>query len=499
MPTLEVAPAWSAANAGDNGAPNAPNAPNTDTLTLWWERFDDPLLTRLVTRALAANTTVVSAQAAVRQAQALRDVASAALQPTLGSSASAQRATSGKNFGGSSGISGIDGIGGTSEASRSTGNQFQLGLDGKWTPDVFGAQRGGLNAAEAAATASVASLGDAQVKVASEVALNYILLRTSQQRLVIASNNLSNQQELLQITDWRQQAGLVTVLEVEQARAAAAQTQAALPLLKTSVGQTAHALAVLVGQSPAALHAELGVMPSALESSSSLESAPPLAGVPVSRSDIALSIPARVLRQRADVRATELQVTAALARVGQAEAQRWPSFSIGGTVGLSAISAAALTNGASVLGSVLASVSWPVLDGGASKAQVRVQQAAFEQAQETYRAAVLAAMKEVENALTALRGDRLRVASLGVAANAASNAALLARQRYSSGLIDFQIVLETQRNQFTTQDSVVSATLDVGSDQVRLFTALGGGWPLDSSMASNAADAQKAAQKAVAQ
>jgi outer membrane protein TolC len=192
--------------------------------------------------------------------------------------------------------------------------------------------------------------------------------------------------------------------------------------------------------------------------------------------DLQLSLPAEMLRQRADVRAAEYRVAAALAQVGQAQAQRWPSFALGGSLGLSAISLAALTNGASVLSSLVASVSVPVFDGGAARAQVRVQQAALEQAQLAYRAAVLGALNDVESALVALDNDRLRLASLRVAADAASRAALLARQRYSSGLVDFQTVLETQRNQLATQDGVVSASAAVSSDQVRLFTALGGGW-----------------------
>jgi outer membrane protein, multidrug efflux system len=443
-PVIDLPLAWASAPAS-----SAAGTVNASSLAAWWQGFDDPLMTSLVSRALTSNTTVNGAQAAVRQAQALRDVAAAGLRPTLGSSASAQRGSAGGD---------------------TTGNRFQLGLDGQWVPDLFGARRSAVDATESVAAAIVASLGDAQVKVAAEVALNYILLRTAQARLAIANNNLSSQKETLQITDWRQQAVLVTTLEVEQARAAAAQTQASLPLLQTSIEQTAHALAVLVGQAPAALQSELGLATPASADASRT--------VPQSRSDFALTIPADTLRQRADVRAAEFQVAAALARVGQAEAQRWPSFSIGGSIGLSAISAAALTNGASVLGSVLASVSWPVFDGGAARAQVRAQQTALEQAQQSYRAAVLVALKDVENALVALRGDRLRVASLRVAADAASSAAVLARQRYSSGLVDFQTVLETQRNQLSTQDSVVSASADVGNDQVRLFTALGGGWSL---------------------
>ena len=406
----------------------------------------------LVGRALLSNTRVVSAQAALRQARALRDVAAAALLPTVGTSASAQRGTGG------------DAI---------TGNRFQLGLNGQWVPDVFGGRRDARDAGDATVAASAASLGDAQVQVAAEVALNYILLRSVQARWSIASDNLVNQQETFQITDWRQQAGLVSTLEVEQARAAAAQAQALLPALQTSMDQTAHALAVLVGMPPAALQAELQPAPASAAGAVAVAVAPTL---PSAGGDFALSIPADTLRRRADIRAAEFQVAAALARVGQAQAQRWPSFAIGGTIGLSAISTAALTNGASVLSSLLASVSLPVFDGGAARAQVGAQQAALEQAQQVYRASVLGALQDVENALVALRGDRLRLASLRIAAASAVNAATLARQRYSSGLVDFQTVLETQRNQWSTQDGVVSATADVANDQVRLFTALGGGW-----------------------
>jgi outer membrane protein, multidrug efflux system len=367
------------------------------------------------------------------------------LLPTLGGSASMQR-----------GIAGGD----------STGNRLQLGLDGQWVPDIFGARRNALDASNAVLAASASSLGDIQVQLAAEVVQTYVLLRTSQMRWGIAKSNLVSQQETLQITDWRQQAGLVTMLDVERARAAAAQTQALLPALQIAIEQALHALAVLVSRPPGALQMTVGV-------------APIFVSLPTLGTALALSIPAETLRQRADVRAAEFQVAAALARLSQAEAQRLPSFSIGGSIGLNAITLAALSKGTSLVASLLGSVSLPVFDGGALLAQVRVQGAAFEQAQQVYRSAVLGALKDVENALVALRGDEERLSSLKIAADAATNAALLARQRYSSGLVDFQTVLETQRTQLATQDGVVSARADFSNDQVRLFTALGGGWNIN--------------------
>jgi outer membrane protein TolC len=204
------------------------------------------------------------------------------------------------------------------------------------------------------------------------------------------------------------------------------------------------------------------------------------APVPQAAGDLALRIPAETLRQRPDVRAAELQVTAAVARVAQADAARLPNFTLSGSLGLSALTLGALTNGSAVVGSLLAGVSWPVFDGGAARAQVRAQQAALEQAHAGYQASVFTALKDVEDALVALQGDRERLVRLQNAAQAAGNAALLARQRYSSGLVDFQTVLETQRTQLNTQESVVTVQADLATDHVRLYKALGGGWSPES-------------------
>jgi NodT family efflux transporter outer membrane factor (OMF) lipoprotein len=418
----DVPATWSAAAAQGNTGETS--------LASWWLRFNDPLLARLVADALRANTTVTGAQAALRQAQALRDAAAAALFPTL------------------------------SAAAQTDAKSYQVGVEANWEVDVFGALRSARNASEFAARASDMDLRDVQVSVAADVALTYILLRSAQARQAIANSNLLSQQETLQITQWRQQAGLVTALEAEQARAAAAQTAALLPGLQTGIDQARHALAVLTGQPPAALDAVLTE----------------IVAVPLPDSSLALRMPAETLRQRADVRAAELQIGIAQARVSQAEAARWPGFSLSGSVGLSGETLAALVNGNSLAGTVLASVTQPLFNGGALRAQVVAQQAALQQSQSAYRAAVLLALQDVEDALVALRGDGQRLARLIEAAEAATNAAQLANTRYTSGLADFQTVLETQRNQLGTQDGVASARADVSGDYVRLYRALGGGW-----------------------
>lgn len=430
---VDVPTQWSTTVSSDTAQGAA------SSLAQWWERFNDLVLSMLVTQALQANISIRSAQAALQQSRALRDVRTADMLPGVTASGSAGRSKSG-DF----------------EAR----NSFGAKLDASWEPDIFGGKRNALNATQADAQAAEATLADVQVSVAAEVALAYIQLRGQQTQLMIARTNLASQNETLQITDWRAQAGLITSLEVEQARTASEQTGAQIPTLVANIAKTRHALAVLTGQTPDALQAlVLTPLP-----------------VPQAAPDLALNIPAQTLRQRPDVRVAEHRISAALARVSAADAARYPSFSIRGSLGLNALTLGALTNGASVANSLLAAISVPLFDGGAALAQVQAQQAALEQARASYQSVVLTALKDVEDALVALRGDRERIIRLQGAATAADTAALLAQQRYASGLIDFPIVLQTQRTLLITQDNVASTRADLSADHVRLYKALGGGW-----------------------
>jgi len=433
LPETPVPGEWSST------APYAPPTADATSLATWWQGFQDPQLTALVIRALQANTDIRTAQAALQQARALRDLSAAGLGPRVDASTSAQRSKSGGS---------------------QAGNLFQAGLDASWEPDIFGGQRNALNASDADVRAATASLGNVQVSLAAEVALAYLQLRGLQAQRLIAQGSLAAQRETLQLTGWRAQAGLASSLDVEQGIAASEQTAAQIPAFDTGIAQAASSLAVLTGQSP-------GVLRSALATA---------APVPLAASDLALAIPAETLRQRPDVRAAEHRISAALARVAQADAARYPGFQLSGSLGLRALTLGTLSGGASVANALLASVSVPLFDGGAARAQVRAQQAALEQARLSYQATVLIALKDVEDALVSLQGNRERLARLQAAAEAAGNADLLARQRYASGLIDFRAVLDTQRTLLSTQDSVESTRASLSADHVRLYKALGGGW-----------------------
>lgn len=438
--SLELPQQWSQAPAIAAGRTRT--APGPTGLALWWRGFGDRELVAQVEQALQAGTSVRSARAAVEQARALRDVAQAGRWPEVGASASVQRSRSG------------DAV---------VGNSWRAGLDAAWDPDLAGRQRASISASEAELQAARYDLEQARVDLAAEVALSYIELRGLQARLAIARANLAAQEDTLQITDWRVQAGLASSLDLEQARAAAEQTRAQIPALRASLSKTAHALALLGGQAPAA-------------SQPLLETVRP---VPLPPADLALSFPADTLRQRADLRVAEQRVLAALARVEQADAARWPSFQLAGSLGLAAARPADLFELSSLTRSLLAGLSASLFDGGAARAQVRAQQAALEQSRLGYETALLAALQQVEDGLAALAGDRERLLRLQAAAEAAANAELLARQRYASGLIDFRTVLDTQRTLLSAQSELETTRAALSADHVRLYLALGGGWTPD--------------------
>lgn len=423
-----------------------PAAGEPAALAAWWRRFDDPALPALVEQALAQGTDVAAAQARLRQARAQTLLAQAGLAPTLAGSGSTRAS---RNDGG-----------------RTT-RQVSLGVDAGWEADLWGGAAAGVRAAEAGAEASAATLGGVRTAVAAEVALNLLQLRGTQARLAIARENLASQQQTLQIVAWRAEAGLVTQLDLAQARTAVEQTRAQIPALEASAAQTTNALAVLTGQVPGTLAAALA------------PPAPPQRALPpAAPPDLALSLPAEVLRQRPDLRAAELQLLAAGARVEQAYAERLPSLRLSGSIGLNALSLGSLASG-SGLASLLASVSVPLLDGGRLQAQVRAQEAARDEAAVNYRATLLAALQEVEDALVALQGTREQLAAQQAAVDSARGAARIAEQRYRSGLVDFQNVLQTQRTLLAAQDGAAATATQLATAHVRLYKALGGGWTPD--------------------
>ena len=440
-PVAEVPSTWSNLARGVS-------ADAAGDLARWWTRFDDPILAQLIAEAREANPDLASVRTRLVQARARRTIAAAARFPDVSSTAGARRTR-------------------TSEA---TTGFYSAGFDAGWEVDVFGGVRRSVEAAEADLDATLEDVRDAHVTLAAEVARLYIEARGLTRRLAIARDNLQSQDETLELTAWRAEAGLVSSQDVDQARANVEQTRALIPALQTSLAATLHALDVLVGQAPGTLRARLG---------EDVE-------LPAIPATIAVGIPADALRQRPDVRAAERTLAAETARVGVAQAARYPAFNLSGSIGVEALSASALGDSGAWAASIFAGVVAPIFDAGRLRAQVEIQDAVRERAEIAYRQTVLGALEDVENALVALVQTREREAALVRAGEAARSAAALARQRYSVGLIDFQSVLDTERSVLAIEDSLAATRTDGVLALIRLYKALGGGWPPEPSAGEDA-------------
>lgn len=436
---LEVPVGWNQADSADTAAVTAA----TGDLTQWWRQLEDPALSDLVDEGLRTSPDLRTAQARLREARARRAVAAAERFPTASASGNASRTWPSKETG--------------------TGERrdiFTAGFDASWELDLFGGVRRGVEAAAADLASVEASRNDAQVSLVAEVARNYVEVRALQVRLRIARDNLASQSETLQLTEWRAQAGLVSEQDVEQARSNREQTRAQIPSLEASLAETEHRLDALLGKTPGTLRPRLAEE----------------RGLPELPETIAVGIPADTLRQRPDVRAAERTLAAETARVGVAEAARYPSFTLSGSIGLEALSLSALGQSGAGSSWLLAGIAAPIFQAGRLRQQVEIQNAVREGAQVAYEQAVLTALQDVENALVALGRNRERTEALAGAAAAARSAADLARQRYSAGLADFQPVLDTQRNALSVEDSLASTRADGVLALIRLYKALGGGW-----------------------
>jgi len=412
-------------------------------LAHWWQQLDDPLLNRLIDEALSGSLELKTAQARLRQARASRNQAVGGYFPNIAAAAGAnsnrQAEVINPNY---------------------VGTTYSAGFDASWEIDLFGGTRRSVEAATADQAASAASLSKTRVSLVAEVALNYVELRGYQRRLTIAAENLASQGETLQITQWRNQAGLANSVDVEQSRANYEQTRATIPDLEIGAYQAENRLAVLLGRHPGSLHSEWSAYK-------------PLPAVPA---NVASGIPADILLQRPDLIATERTLAAETARVGQKMAARYPSLSLSGSFGWEAFSFGALSGAGAVASATAASLAATVFDGGRLRSAVDIQSAVQEQALIAYESSILTALEEVENALKAHAVARDRLNARQAAADAARNAAQLGQLQYQSGLTDFQKVLDTQRTRLTAEDNLSTAQSAVLTSLITLYKTLGGGW-----------------------
>jgi multidrug efflux system outer membrane protein len=449
-PDYRPASLASLAVPGSYTAPEQAGSAAPVDLAVWWQQFNDPLLTDLIARATAGNLDIAVSEARLRQARESLVQARASLLPTVTGSAGATHTI---NYTKNSTVAGIPQIGGNYAY-----NNLSLGLDASWAPDVFGGTRRSVLAARASADAALFTLIGTRTAVAGEVATNYIDARLAQAQLAIARDTLRTQDNNLQIAGWRVQAGLVSSIDEEQARAQRAQTAATIPQLETAFTSAVNRLGVLSGQAPGALRSTLVV----------------LSPIPHGPDGVTVGIPADTLRQRPDVRGAERDLAAATAQIGVAQAQLYPALAITGNLTAQGSHFTGLTD--LVTGTLFAGLTQTIFDSGRLHSQVRSARAAADAAFATYKGTVLAGLEDVENGMQAFTAAQQEQAQYAIASDASNNAAIFARSQYRAGLIDFVTLLQSEQTLLSTRNALAAAQASQSTALVQLYLALGGGW-----------------------
>ena len=423
----------------------------TYELVEWWDVFNDPVLDQLVDLAHQQNYSLELAGLRVLEARAQLGIATGQKYPQQ------QFAAGGVNR-----ISPSENAG---QGSTSF-NQYDLGASVAWELDFWGRFRRGIESADAALMASVANYDEAMVLVTAQVVNTYAVIRTFEEQLRIAKNNLELQQRSYDIADVLYRNGQDSELDVQQALTLLLATKATVPQLETQLGLSQNALNTLLGQSNGYVEALIEPGP-----------------IPEVPDEIAIGIPADLMRRRPDVRRAELQAVSQNARVGVAVADLYPSIALTGSLGVVSISESVGGGGASELFSsdsvsytAGASFTWPVLNYGRIKNSIRVQDARLQQAFVAYQQSVLEAAQEVDDAMVSLAGAQAQNAILADTVVAALRSNELSVLRYQEGFSGYQRVLDAQRSLFSQQNRYASSKGLAVQSLIALYKAMGGGW-----------------------
>jgi len=418
----------------------------------WWTALADPVLDRLVETAYAQNLSLRVAGVRVLEAQARRGVAVGGLFPqSQAAFGGYQRVEISENRANQS-----------NPALSKTFNDWQIGFDAGWEVDLWGKFRRGIESSDAEVLAAVANYDDVLVSLVAEVARTYVQIRTLEQGLEVARRNVDLQRRSYEIASGKFRNGLVTELDVAQAKTLLDDTLAQIPRIEAAIRQSQNTLCVLLGMPPRDL-ADLLVGP---------------APIPRPPAEVAVGLPADLLRRRPDVRRAERDVAAQSARIGIAAADLYPSLVLVGNLSLAAEDVDDVFRGDSFEAFGGPTLRWAILNYGRIRNNVRVQDALLQQLAIAYEETVLRAQQEVEDASAGFLSDRLRIDKLASAVEAAARAVHLANLQYREGQVDYIRVLNTQQSLLAAEDRLVVAQGSLILNLIALYKALGGGWEL---------------------
>jgi NodT family efflux transporter outer membrane factor (OMF) lipoprotein len=423
-------------------------------LQVWWESFDDPLLTRLVTTALQQNLDIAQAAARVAQSRASLRQANAVLLPSANVSAQGAKAYQSVE----TPLGQV--LDATPDFDRS-GSYYEANVGASWELDVFGGLRRGREAARAEYQASEAGAVATRLAVAAQTADVYVTLRGLQARIAIAQQQTDTRRQLLSTVKLQYEKGIAAELQMRQTEGSLAQIEAQIPVLEAGLEAAMNALDVLLGVQPGTYRAELS----------------PTTAIPAAPGLTETGTPAEMIRRRPDLMVAERQLAATNARIGVAISEYYPKFSLGGLLGsATAISSGNLfTNGANQAQGVLG-LRWRLFDFGRVDAQIAAARGREAEALAAYRLAVLRATEEVENSFSALIKRETQVSILTQGESSLARARENSLAAYKGGVVSLIEVLDADSNLLQVRDAKAQAQTEAARAAIASFRALGGGW-----------------------
>jgi len=443
-PTVETPQTWDSRQDALNLWPDAQ----------WWTGFGSPELNRLINEAQANNTDLRVAVARIRQAEAQAKISGADLYPTLGVDAGASRTRQGRQSLSSS-------TGTTTTSSRGGDvirNSYSGNLTAGYQVDLFGGNDATADAALTRLESSRYNRETVAITLYSDIASTYFQLLSLRDRIRLANETLGLAQGILDLLETQRVNGAITDYEVAQQRSNVATQRATLAGLEQNERTTLDALALLLGRPPQGF-VVLGNTLAAI-------TLPP----------VTAGLPSELLLRRPDIRAAEANLRAANFDVGAARAARFPSLDLTGRIGTQAGSTGALFDPGTMIYSVAASLTAPIFQGGRLEGGEQLSRAQKLELEETYRASILTAFRDTEDALGATVNTGRQYGFASEAFNQANDAYRIVEARYRAGTVGFLDLLDAQRSVFSANDTMVQAALGRYSANVSLYRALGGGW-----------------------
>lgn len=411
----------------------------------WWKSFGDTTLDSLISIAVDRNYSVLTAIDRMNMAKAGLRMERSGFFPTVGINAGWTRQQTSGN---------------TSELPQSTQHYYDVSANMSWELDIFGSIRQRVKAQKETFAASKEEYTAVMVSLSAQVASSYIQLRELQQELKVVERNCASQAAVLKITEVRYNTGLVSKLDVAQAKSVYFSTKASIPQLESGINQYITSLAVLLGTYPQEIRPVLervGELPDYME-------------------PISIGIPADLLMRRPDIRSAEHQINAQAASLGASKSDWLPQIFIKGSVGYASKDFKDLTKHKSFTYEIAPALSWTIFSGGKLVNATKSARAQLDEAIDQFNQTVLTAVQETDNAMTAYRSSIKQIVALREVRNQGQETLTLSLDLYKQGLTPFQNVLDAQRSLLSYENQLVQARGNSLLQLIALYQALGGGW-----------------------